>query len=245
MARLVDAIAPKPGDAFLEIGPGRGALTRALAPHVARLVCVEIDRDLASSLAASVPSHVRVVTGDVLATDIASLAGELGPAPLRVAGNLPYNISSPILFTLLRAAGEGRSISDATLMLQKEVAERLAARPGNRVYGSLTVQVARVADVEHLLDLPPGAFRPAPKVSSAVVRLRFRAALHADADVFERIVRGVFFHRRKTMLRALVPVADAMALSAADLLARAAIDPRLRPEQLSAEAFARLARAVL
>jgi 16S rRNA (adenine1518-N6/adenine1519-N6)-dimethyltransferase len=245
VARLVDAFAPNAQDTFLEIGPGRGALTRALAPRVARLVCIEIDRDLAAALIGSMLPHVQVITADILDTDIPALARDLGGGPVRVAGNLPYNISSPILFALLRAADEGRSISDATLMLQKEVADRVAASPGDREYGALAVQVARVADVDRLLDLPPGAFRPAPKVSSAVVRLRFRQALPADPVVFERIVRGVFTQRRKTMLRALAPVAVSLSQSAPDLLARAGIDPRLRPEQLSAEAFARLAGAVL
>jgi 16S rRNA (adenine1518-N6/adenine1519-N6)-dimethyltransferase len=211
---------------------------------VASLTCIEIDRALAAALAPTLPPHVHIVTGDILSTDLHGLVHELG-APVRVAGNLPYNISSPVLFALLDAGDEGRTVADATLMLQKEVADRLAAAPGSRTYGALTVQVARVADVERLLTLPPGAFRPAPKVASAVVRLRFRAALDADPAVFERIVRGVFRQRRKTMLRALAPVADTMSMSAADLLARAEIDPGLRPEQLAAAAFARLARAVL
>ena len=241
---MVDAIAPNPADAFLEIGPGRGALTRGLAPHVARLICVEIDRDLAAGLRGSLPPHVEVITGDILKTDVAALGRQVG-TPLRVAGNLPYNISSPILFALLDAADEGRCLLDATLMLQKEVVERMAAAPGSREYGTLAVQLARVADVDRLLDLPPGAFRPAPKVSSAVVRLRFRHALPADAVLFERIVRGVFLHRRKTMLRALAPVAASLSRSPAELLERAGIDPRLRPEQVPAEAFARLAGAVL
>jgi 16S rRNA (adenine1518-N6/adenine1519-N6)-dimethyltransferase len=245
VARLVDAVGPKPDDTFLEIGPGRGALTRVLATRVARLVCVEIDRDLAAPLAASLPPHVRVLNADILQTDMSALARELGGSPLRVVGNLPYNISSPILFALLDAAGEGQTIADATVMLQKEVADRLCASPGSRVYGGLTVQVARVADVERLLDLPPGAFRPVPKVASAVVRLRFRTALSADAALFSRLVRVVFQQRRKTILRALEPLAATAGVSSAILLQRAGIDSRLRPEQLSPEGFVRLARAVL
>jgi 16S rRNA (adenine1518-N6/adenine1519-N6)-dimethyltransferase len=212
---------------------------------VARLVCVEIDRDLAAALADWAPPHVRIVTGDVLATDLGVVARELGDRPVRVVGNLPYNISSPILFTLLDAADEGRRLSDATLMLQTEVADRVAATPGARAYGALAIQVARVAEVDTLLRLPAGAFRPPPKVTSTVVRLRFRAALDADAAVFERIVRGTFLQRRKTMLRALDPIARTMSRSAAELLSRAGVDPGLRPEQLSPEAFARLSRAVL
>lgn len=212
---------------------------------MARLVCVEIDRDLAAALADWAPPHVRIVTGDVLATDLGVVARELGDRPVRVVGNLPYNISSPILFTLLDAADEGRRLSDATLMLQTEVADRVAATPGARAYGALAIQVARVAEVDTLLRLPAGAFRPPPKVTSTVVRLRFRAALDADAAVFERIVRGTFLQRRKTMLRALDPIARTMSRSAAELLSRAGVDPGLRPEQLSPEAFARLSRAVL
>jgi 16S rRNA (adenine1518-N6/adenine1519-N6)-dimethyltransferase len=238
-------MAPRPDDVFLEIGPGRGALTRALAPRVARLVCIEIDRDLVSRLSGSLPPNATVVQGDVLRADIASIVTELGSAPVRAAGNLPYNISSPILFKLIGAADGGRILSDATLMLQKEVAERLAARPGSRAYGALAVQVARVADVQHHFVLPPGAFRPAPAVSSAVVSLRFRQPLDADASMFERVVRGVFLQRRKTLLNALAPVARSMGRSAEETLERAAIDERLRPEALSPEDFARLARAMV
>jgi 16S rRNA (adenine1518-N6/adenine1519-N6)-dimethyltransferase len=166
---------------------------------------------------------------------------------MRVAGNLPYNISSPILFALLAAADEGRFFTDATLMLQKEVADRLVARPGRKEYGTLAIQTALTADVEHLLTLPPGAFRPAPKVTSAVVRLRFRPPCVnvGDQQVFERIVRGIFLQRRKTVANALRPVADSMGRSSAELLERAEVDGRLRPEALTLDQIARLSRAVL
>lgn len=206
---------------------------------------IEIDRDLAALLAASLPPHATVIASDFLETDVVSLVRDLGPGPARVAGNLPYNISSPILFKLIHSADEGRILSDATLMLQKEVAERLAARPDCRAYGALTVQVARVADVQQLFTLPPGAFRPAPTVSSAVVSLRFRRALESDAKTFERLVRGVFTRRRKTLANALVPLAMSLGRAASDILQIAQIDGRRRPEQLSPEEFARLSRAVL
>jgi 16S rRNA (adenine1518-N6/adenine1519-N6)-dimethyltransferase len=166
---------------------------------------------------------------------------------LRVAGNLPYNVASPILFKLLKAAEEGRLFSDATLMLQKELADRLAARPGTADYGSLASQVALRADVERLLTLPAGAFRPPPKVTSAVVRLTFRPASAdvGDPAVFERIVRGVFLQRRKTLLNALKPVADSLGRSAAAMIARAEVDPSRRPDTLSLDDIARLSRAVL
>jgi 16S rRNA (adenine1518-N6/adenine1519-N6)-dimethyltransferase len=246
VAKLVAAIDPRPDDVLLEIGPGRGALTAGLAPRVARIVAIEIDRDLAAALPRVVPASVRVVEGDVLGTDLAALlAGE--PAPVRVAGNLPYNVATPILFRLLHASGGGRVLSDATVMLQKEVADRVVARPGSGDYGSLAIHVALDADAEAVLVLPPGAFRPPPKVTSAVVRLRFRppAVDVGDRDVFERLVRGVFQQRRKTLLNALRPVADTFGRHAADLLDRAGVDPKIRPGDLALEGFAALSRAVL
>jgi 16S rRNA (adenine1518-N6/adenine1519-N6)-dimethyltransferase len=277
VATLVDAARLGATDTCVEIGPGRGALTLALAPRVGRLVCVEIDAALAAALAERLPSHAAVVHGDFLETAVASLADmarrlplradtpadtpaepvqaaradAVQPSPdvlpLRVIGNLPYNVSSPILFKLLREAADGRTIADATLMLQQEVADRLMAAPGSRTYGTLAVQVARVADVERLLTLPPGAFRPPPKVTSALVRLAFRppAVDVGDPAVFERIVRGIFLQRRKTVQNALVPVAASLDRTAAYLLTQADIDPTLRPEQLTLEDFARLSRAVL
>src|SRR5688572_7143767 len=136
VVRLVDALSPLATDTFLEIGPGRGALTRVLAPRVRRLVCVEIDRDLAAALRADAPPNVEVVTGDFLDDGLGVDAATSGPMeggsplPVRVVGNLPYNVSSPILFRLLQSAEEGRRLRDATVMLQKEVADRLTAPPG-------------------------------------------------------------------------------------------------------------------
>jgi 16S rRNA (adenine1518-N6/adenine1519-N6)-dimethyltransferase len=166
---------------------------------------------------------------------------------VRVIGNLPYNVSSPILFALLHAADEGRRFSDATLMLQKEVVDRIAASPGTSDYGTLAVQVSLLADVERLLTLPPGAFRPPPKVTSAVVRLRFRPAAVdvGDRRRFERIVRGIFLQRRKTLLNALKPVADNLGQSAPEMIARAAVDGTKRPEALTVAEIAALSRAVL
>jgi 16S rRNA (adenine1518-N6/adenine1519-N6)-dimethyltransferase len=136
---------------------------------------------------------------------------------------------------------------DATLMLQKEVADRLVAQPGTGDYGALAIQVALLARVERLLVLPPGAFRPPPKVTSAVVRLTFHPAAVevGDRRVFERIVRGVFLQRRKTLANALKPVADSLGQSAAEMLQRAAVDGSRRPEALSPDEFGRLSRAVL
>ena len=184
--KVVDTIAPGPDGSMLEIGPGGGALTLALAPRVSRLVAVEIDRDLADALEPRLPPHVTLVRGDFLKMDLAALCATM-PRPVRVVGNLPYNISSPILFRLLAAHDEGRLIADATLMLQREVAQRLAASPGGAEYGVLALQAALTADVTLRLALPPGAFRPPPKVESAVVHLAFRppaAFPSATATVF-------------------------------------------------------------
>jgi 16S rRNA (adenine1518-N6/adenine1519-N6)-dimethyltransferase len=244
--KLINAVAPSADDTFLEIGPGRGALTKVLAPRVRRIVAVEIDRDLAATLPDQVPGNVRVVEGDFLHINLdAALAGE--DAPLRVIGNLPYNVASPILFALISAADEGRRFSDATLMLQKEVADRLVATPGTPDYGALAIQVSLMADVDRILTLPPGAFRPPPKVTSAVVRLRFRSPSEdvGSRATFERVVRGIFLQRRKTLLNALKPVADSFGRSAAEVIEQAAVDPSKRPEKLTLGEMARLARAVL
>lgn len=246
VSKLVDAVEPQPADTFLEIGPGRGALTQVLAPRVGRVVAIEIDRDLAAALPARVPGNVRVVEGDFLDVDISALI-EGERLPVRAIGNLPYNVSSPILFKLLDAADEGRRFIDATLMLQKEVADRLIAGPASRQYGVLAIQLALLAKVERLFTLPPGAFRPPPKVTSAVVRLTFHPPVVdvGDRRLFERLVRGVFLQRRKTLLNALAPVAAALDRSAADVIARAGVDGGKRPEALTLDDIARLSRAVL
>ena len=152
VARLVALMNPGSDETVLEIGPGRGALTRVLAPRVARLVCIEIDRDLAERLRTSAPPNVEVVTGDVLATDLTAVLGSSHGA--RIIGNLPYNVASPILFKLLHDVDAGAAFVDATVMLQREVADRLAAAPGSADYGALAIQASRVAEVTSLLTLP-------------------------------------------------------------------------------------------
>jgi 16S rRNA (adenine1518-N6/adenine1519-N6)-dimethyltransferase len=245
VTKLVDALAIQPGETFLEIGPGRGALTGPLAARAGKLIAVEIDRDLAAALPARV-ANVHVVEADFLNIDLAALLGA-EQQPVRVVGNLPYNVASPILFKLLHESDDGRRLQDATLMLQKEVADRLVATPGSAHYGALAIQVALLADVARLLSLPPGAFRPPPKVKSAVVRLRFRPAAIdvGDRASFERLVRGLFLQRRKTVLNALKPLADAAGRSAPELLERAQVDSRSRPEALTLDDMARLSRAML
>jgi 16S rRNA (adenine1518-N6/adenine1519-N6)-dimethyltransferase len=245
VAKLVNALETQPDETFLEIGPGRGALTVPLAARVRKVVAVEIDRDLAAALPSRLPD-VRVVQADFLDVDLTELLHD-EPKPVRVVGNLPYNVASPILFKLLHDAKDGRLLRDATLMLQKEVADRLVAEPGSDGYGALAIQVALLADTTRILSLPPGAFRPPPKVKSAVVRLRFRAPAVdvGDRSTFERLVRGLFVQRRKTLANALKPVADSVGRSATELIERARVDGSRRPEALTLDDMARLARAML
>ena len=246
VARLIAAVAPASDETFIEIGPGRGALTAPLAEHAGKVIAVELDRDLAATLAPRVPPNVRLVQANFLDVNLAQLLqGE--HTPVRVVGNLPYNVASPILFRLLDTADEGRLLRDATLMVQREVADRIVAAPGGGDYGALSIQVQLVADVERVLSLPPGAFRPPPKVHSAVVQLRFRPPRVdvGSRDVFERVVRGLFLQRRKTLANALKPVAASFGHSSLDVLQKAGLDGGRRPETLSLEDIARLSQAVL
>jgi len=210
------------------------------------VIAVELDRDLAAKLSTRLPSNVHVVQADFLEVDLASLVRD-ERTPIRVVGNLPYNVASPILFNLLHSAEDGRLLHDATLMLQREVADRLLAAPGSADYGAMAIQVQLLADVDRVLSLPPGAFRPPPKVHSSVVRLRFRPAKVAVGarEVFEKVARGLFLQRRKTLANALKPVAASFGQSASDVLQRAGLDGGRRPETLSIEDVARLSLAVL
>jgi 16S rRNA (adenine1518-N6/adenine1519-N6)-dimethyltransferase len=247
VAKLVEAIDPAPEDRFIEIGPGRGAITRPLASRAARVVAVEVDRDLAADLVARQIPNLTVVVADVLDVDLADLAArELSATAerkVRVVGNLPYNISSPILFRLLAAANTSHALQDATLMLQKEVAERLVAAVGTGEYGVLTVMTALGADVTPVLSLPPGAFRPTPKVRSSVVRLAFRPmpVPVRDQQVLVEMVRSMFTQRRKTLANALATFATSHGADPRAALAEAGIDPQRRPETLQLIELARLA----
>ena len=251
--KVIDAAAIGPGDAVLEIGPGRGAITRPLAERAGRLLAVEVDRDLAADLQAADLANVTVVTADILQVDLAPvIASWLGAPPgpsntIRIVGNLPYNISSPILFTLLQLAAQTNGVRDALLMLQKEVADRLVAKVGTGDYGVLTVLTALRADVTRVLSLPPGAFRPAPKVHSAVVRLTFHppSVDIGDEELFVRMVRTMFTQRRKTIGNALKPFAETVSVDSGTALAAAGIDPVRRPETLDLADLARLAGAFL
>jgi len=244
VAKVVQAIAPRADETFLEIGPGLGALTAPLAARAARVVAVEIDRDLAGRLAAAAIPRVEVLAGDALTVPIPELARRLAaaPGPVRAAGNLPYNVASPILFRLIDLASSGIPLRDAVLMLQREVAVRLLASPGSRDYGVLTVLVGRRARISQLLALPPGAFRPPPKVRSALVRLDFHPPSPPvrDERLFAALVQAVFTRRRKMLANALLAFPGVAALPAGEALERAGLDGRRRPETLSAGELARL-----
>ena len=237
--KVVQAIKPSRDEYFLEIGPGPGALTLRLASRVDHLTAIEIDRDLAAELRPRLPANVDLVVGDILGTD---LSPYMVAGPLRVAGNLPYNISSPILFKLLATARTSPALQDATVMLQREVAERLVAKVGTKDYGVLTIFTALQADVRQVLMLPPGAFRPAPKVHSAVVKLTFRPSpLPAGAEqIFDPMVKTMFMQRRKTLLNALRSYADSVGRDSKTVLTEAGIDPVRRPETLTQADLIRL-----
>ena len=237
--KLTDAVAPAPEDRFLEIGPGPGALTLRLAPKVAALTAIEVDGAMIEPLRAKVPANVELVHADFLDVDLSTIIA----APTRVAGNLPYNVSSPILFRLLKAHRAGLPLVDATLMLQREVAERIESQPGTKEFGTLSVFVQRRARVRRLLSLPPGAFRPMPQVYSAVIRLEFREpeVEVRDEQVFEGLVRSVFTQRRKTLSNALKAFAADRGVDARAAIADAGLDGQRRPETLQLTELARLA----
>ena len=232
--RIVLAVDPRPGDRIVEIGPGQGALTLPLLDRHGALTAIEFDRDLLQPLAAAAQAHgaLTLIAADVLTVDFTALAAG---TPLRLVGNLPYNLSSPILFHALDHAA---AVRDMHFMLQKEVVERMAAGPGSKVYGRLSVMLQAYCAVTPLFTVGPGAFRPAPKVDSAVVRLVPRARPDVGIDDprrFADIVRAAFGQRRKTLRNALHGVLDSEAMLAAG------VRPDARAEQLQVADFIRLA----
>lgn len=237
--KIVQAIDPRPGDVLVEIGPGQGALTFPLLKRHGEVTAIEFDRDLHAPLQAAAREHgtLHLIEGDVLGVDFTALAARAGDArgQIRLAGNLPYNLSSPILFHALDHAA---AIRDMHFMLQKEVVERMAAGPGSKVYGRLSVMLQAYCAVTPLFVVPPGAFRPAPKVDSAVVRLVPKPAERievADRATFANVVRAAFGQRRKTLRNALQGVADTATIEAAGLR------PDARAEQVEVAGFVRLA----
>jgi 16S rRNA (adenine1518-N6/adenine1519-N6)-dimethyltransferase len=233
--RIIDAVAPVPGQSIVEVGPGRGALTFELLKRAKTLRVIEIDRDLALALRSDARAgdglHVQV--GDVLDTDFAALRG--GGEPLRVVGNLPYNISTALMFRLL---GQRATIADMHFMLQREVVDRMTARPGGKEYGRLTVMLAAYSEVERLFDVGPGAFKPPPRVWSAVVRLRPSPEPRFDIGndgALRTLVTTAFSHRRKTLRNCLKGM-----LNPSDIES-CGIDPQVRPETLAPAQFGLLA----
>jgi 16S rRNA (adenine1518-N6/adenine1519-N6)-dimethyltransferase len=217
VARIVDAIDPRPGQPIVEIGPGLGALTGPLAARCGRLTVIELDRDLAARLRRR--PELTVIEADVLDVDFGPLAAERG-AKLRVVGNLPYNISTPILFRLLDAAD---AVEDQHFMLQKEVVDRMAAAPGGKDYGRLTVMLQWRYHVEPLFGVPPQAFEPAPRVESAVVRmLPWPRPAAVDPGRLSELVAVAFSQRRKLLRHTLGRWLEAQAFGGAfDLQRRA------------------------
>jgi len=232
--RIVAAVDPQPDDNMVEIGPGLGALTGPLLERVRRLTVIEIDRDLAARIAGEFPGdRLTLHNVDALSFDFATLGGGL-----RVIGNLPYNISSPLLFHLSRCDA---SLRDVTVMLQREVVQRMAAAPATPAYGRLTVMLQARFRIDRLFSVPPGAFRPAPKVESAVARLAPLGAarpLIVDEALFAEVVGAAFGQRRKTLRNALQRWATP------EDLERAGVAPGARGETLAVDDFVRLANAL-
>jgi 16S rRNA (adenine1518-N6/adenine1519-N6)-dimethyltransferase len=231
--RIIAALDPKAGERIVEIGPGGGALTLPLLRRHGELTAIEFDRDLLPALreAAVGLGKLELIEADVLEVDFTRLAAG---GQLRLVGNLPYNISSPILFHVLEHAD---SVIDMHFMLQKEVVDRMAATPGSKVYGRLSVMLQASCEVTALFKVSPGAFNPPPKVDSAVVRLVPRARGQigiADRVLFARLVREAFGQRRKTLRNALSSLCDA------DRIQSAGINPGLRAEQLAVSDFIHL-----
>ncbi len=243
IAQIVRAVNPQPDDRLVEIGPGQGAITLPLLDAHGRLTVIEYDRDLIFPLSEAARPHgtLRVIHRDVMEVDFTALARDEGhhdDLRIRLVGNLPYNLSSPILFHALDHAA---AIKDMTFMLQKEVVDRMAAGPGSKVYGRLSVMLQAYCGVTPLFDVPPEAFNPPPKVDSAVVRLVPRPPAEigiTDPAMFTAVVRDAFGQRRKTLRNALSKLCDSAAIEAVGLR------PDLRAEQIEVADFVRLANSL-
>jgi 16S rRNA (adenine1518-N6/adenine1519-N6)-dimethyltransferase len=238
VGRIVQAFDPRPGDWVVEIGPGEGVLTRALAPRVAALHAVEVDRRLVARLTAEFGPYDNVVIhhADALGFDFCKALGH--GRKLRLIGNLPYSISTALLFRVLEQA---HCIEDMCFMLQREVVERLCATPGSKTYGRLSVMIQWRCQVQRLFNVKPGAFRPPPKVDSTIVRLRPYTVSPLpvkDDAILARLVQVAFAQRRKTLRNAI------KSLLGPDQLLALGIDPRRRPETLTLGEFAELANAL-
>ena len=231
LGAIVDLIAPQPGQALIEIGPGLGAMTNPLVAASRHLTVIELDRDLAARLRKR--SELSVIEADVLKVDFAALAAQAGQ-PLRIVGNLPYNISTPILFHLLDAVDH---VVDQHFMLQKEVVDRMASGPGRKDYGRLSVMLQWRYAIESVLDVPPHAFEPPPRVDSAVVRmLPLPAPAGVDAVLLGELVQVAFSQRRKLLRHTLGRWLEARAYSGA-------FDVQRRAEEVPVSEYLDLARA--
>ena len=237
LARIADALGASKADTVLEIGPGKGALTGPLLERAGRVVAIEKDRDLVAGLKSQHPNLI-LAEGDALEIEWHQLVG----GPFVVAGNIPYNITSPLIDKALTPPRPARVV----FLVQKEVAERVAAGPGSKEYGALSVGVQAVAKPERLFTVPKGAFFPVPKVDSAVLRLTPLAVpLISDAEVepFRRFVVGMFGYRRKQLVRALREHLGLDAEQGSAIVARAGFEPTVRGEELGPAEFVRLFRA--
>ncbi|GAB3282168.1 16S rRNA (adenine(1518)-N(6)/adenine(1519)-N(6))-dimethyltransferase RsmA [Parahaliea aestuarii] len=238
IGRIADAIQPREDDHLVEIGPGQGALTEALVTSGCRLDVVELDRDLVAGLLAafSIYPGFKLHSADALKFDFAALAAD--DRPLRVVGNLPYNISTPLIFRLLEFAP---LIRDMHFMLQLEVVQRLAAEPGSKAWGRLGIMAQYLCEVEHLFDVPPEAFFPPPKVQSAIVRLAPRQTSpwpDCDPAQLKRVVQAAFAQRRKTLRNNLKGLMDDAGLQ------QLGLDPGCRAETLELVDFIHIANAL-
>jgi len=241
LERIADTLAPTASDVVVEIGPGRGALTDLLSQRARRVIAIELDRDLVPYLRDRYreAGNVDVIERDVLDVNL----GEVGGSEFLLAGNVPYYITTPILFHALEPPRPARAV----YLVQREVAERIAAPPGSRTYGALSVNVQAVARAELVARVPAGAFRPRPAVDSAIVRLTPRPDPVVDQSLeagFRSLVQEAFGLRRKQMRRVVRTIAHLGVDAADQVLAAAAIGPEVRPETLSPEDFARLLRAI-
>jgi len=233
LQRIVSLARISPADTVIEIGPGTGSLTRELAEVASRLIAIEIDRDLIDGLRRNMPANVEIVEADALEVDFSAMAG----APVHIVGNLPYNVATALL---QRFIAHRSQISDVTVMLQKEVAERIRALPGTRDYGPLSVLVQYYASPSWGFTVPPGAFTPPPKVDSAVIRLDWRPGV-ADFPAFTDFVHRAFSSRRKKLLNNLCGMLSSRSREdIAGILRSAGIPDGARPETLSVEDFLRV-----
>jgi 16S rRNA (adenine1518-N6/adenine1519-N6)-dimethyltransferase len=242
LQRIADALAPTKNDTVVEIGPGRGALTDLLAERAGRVVAIELDRDLVPYLREryAAAGNVEVIERDVLDLRLADAAGS---SDFLLAGNVPYYITTPILFHALDAPRPRRAV----FLVQREVAERVVAPPGSKTYGALSVNVQAVAHAELVARVPPGAFKPPPSVDSAVLRVTPRddpVVPPATEERYRRFVQEAFGLRRKQLRRVVRTIVSADANRAEMIVARAGLDPEARPESLSPEDFARLLESV-